>query len=150
MAFHPPVQREFVLALRILDAVGLPYAEAWRMLRPVAARLGIPRPSYSSVRRIVLAERERKRRNADELDRLLADLLAGRFPYVFVEHKLVGLGPRGDPDPDAPAQRPVTARPGRTRRAGRVSPASFTLGLTGSASGGAPKERRVRSRSGFP
>jgi hypothetical protein len=84
------VHREFVLALRVLDAFGMPYAEAWRLLSPVAARLGIPRPSYSSVRRIVIAERERKRPNSDELDRLLADLFAGRFPYVFVEHKLIG------------------------------------------------------------
>ena len=97
MTFHPPVHREFVLALRVLDAFGMPYAEAWRLLRPVAARLGIPRPSYSSIRRILIAERERKRRRADELDRLLADLFAGRFPYVTVEHKLVGLGPSGGP-----------------------------------------------------
>jgi hypothetical protein len=101
------------------------------------------------VRRIVIAERERKRRNADELDQLLADLLAGRFPYVLVEHKLVGLAPRSGAELPGGDQLP-TARPGRTRRGGRVSPASFTLGFTGSASGGAPKERRVRSRSGFP
>ena len=90
MAFHPPVHREFVLALRVIDAFGMPYAEAWRCLSPTAARLGIPRPSYSSVRRIVLAERARKRRHADELDLLLGDLLRGRFPLVFVEHKLIG------------------------------------------------------------
>jgi hypothetical protein len=97
VAFHPPVHREFVLALRIIDAMGLPYAEAWRALRPVAARLGVPRPSYSSVRRIVIAERIRKSRHADELDMLLGDLFRGRFPYVFVEHKLIGVrvGPRG-------------------------------------------------------
>jgi hypothetical protein len=128
MAFHPPVHPEFVLALRILDAVGLPYAEAWRLLRPVAARLGIPRPSYSSVRRIVIAERERQTRNADELDRLLADLLAGRFPYVFVEHKLIGLAPPPDSASahdaarrargGSPARRPRGRReasPGRAR-----------------------------------
>lgn len=86
------MHREFVLALRVIDAFGLPYAEAWRCLRPVAARLGVPRPSYSSVRRIVLTERERKRRHADELDLLLRDLLLGRFPLVFVEHKLIGVG----------------------------------------------------------
>ena len=98
MAFHPPVHREFVLALRVLDAFEMPYAEAWRLLRPVAARLGIPRPSYSTVRRVVIAERERKRRRADELDQLLADLFSGRFPYVFVEHKVVGTaGPRHGP-----------------------------------------------------
>ena len=93
MAFHAAVHREFVLALRVLDAFGMPYAEAWRLLRPVAARLGIPRPSYSSVRRILIAERERKRMRADELDRLLADLFSGRFPYRIVEHKLVGTRP---------------------------------------------------------
>jgi hypothetical protein len=88
VAFHPPVDREFVLALRVLDAFGMPYAEAWRLLRPVAARLGIPRPSYSSVRRIVIAERERKRRQMDDLDRVLAAAVSGRLPFVFVEHKL--------------------------------------------------------------
>jgi hypothetical protein len=121
MAFHPAVHREFVLALRILDAGGLPYAEAWRLLRPVAARLGIPRPSYSSVRRIVLAERERKRRNADELDRLLADLLAGRFPYVLLEHKLVGLGTGGAAEDAGPgaARRARGGSPARRRRAPR-------------------------------
>jgi hypothetical protein len=90
VAFHPPVHREFVLALRVLDAFGMPYAEASRLLRPVAARLGIPRPSYATVRRVLIAERERKRQNADELDLLVRDLFAGRFPYVFLKHKLVG------------------------------------------------------------
>jgi hypothetical protein len=77
--------------LRVLDEFDLAYAEAWRMLRPVARRLGIPRPSYSTVRRICIAERERKRRNADDLDRFLADVLVGKVPYVTVEHKLIGL-----------------------------------------------------------
>ena len=93
MAFHPPVHPGFVGALRVLDEFDLPYAETWRMLRPVARRLGIPRPSYSTVRRICIAERERKRRRKDELDRFLADVLAGKFPYVTVEHKLMNFGP---------------------------------------------------------
>ncbi|HEX5467665.1 MAG TPA: hypothetical protein VFW80_01300 [Gaiellaceae bacterium] len=92
MAFHPSVHPEFVRALRILDAFGMPYAESWRLLSAVAARLGVPRPSYSTVRRILIAERARKRRNADDLDRLLADLFAGRYPYAFVEHKVMGFG----------------------------------------------------------
>jgi hypothetical protein len=90
VAFHPPVHPEFVLALRVLDAFGMSYAEAWRLLRPVSARLGVPRPSYSSVRRILIAERARKQENADLLDVLLADLFRGRFPYRFVEHKVIG------------------------------------------------------------
>jgi hypothetical protein len=90
VAFHPPVHREFVLALRILDGFGMPYAEAWRLLQPVAARLQLPRPSYSSVRRIVMEERRRKDERAELLDLLLSDLFTGRFPYRFVEHKIVG------------------------------------------------------------
>jgi len=93
VAFHPPVHPEFARALRILDAFGMPYAEALRMLVPVAIRLGIPRPSYSTVRRILIAERERKRRHADELDVLLGDLFAGRSPLVAMEHK-AGVGSR--------------------------------------------------------
>ena len=81
------------MALRVLDAFAMPYAEAWRLLRPVSARLGIPRPSYSTVRRVVIAERERKRHRAEELDQLLADLFSGRIPYVLVEHKVVGTAP---------------------------------------------------------
>ncbi|HEU4450881.1 MAG TPA: hypothetical protein VFR63_12995 [Gaiellaceae bacterium] len=80
MAFHPPVHRELVRALRILAAFEMPYAEARRLLRPVAARLGVPRPSYASVRRLVIAEQERKRRRADALEGLLAGLFTGRLP----------------------------------------------------------------------
>jgi hypothetical protein len=80
VAFHAPVRREFVVALRVLDVFELPYAEAWRLLRPVAARLGVPRPSNSSVRRILIAERKRKRRNNEDWDRFLGDVLAGRVP----------------------------------------------------------------------
>ena len=90
MSFHPPVHPEFVRALRILDAFGMPYAEALRMLVPVAVRLGVPRPSYYTVRRVLMAERARKRRNADDLDRLLGDLFAGRSPLVALQHKASG------------------------------------------------------------
>jgi hypothetical protein len=38
----------------------------------------------------VIAERRRKRENAELLDVLLADLFTGRFPTRFVEHKVVG------------------------------------------------------------
>jgi hypothetical protein len=111
MAFHPPVHREFVLALRVLDAFGMPYAEAWRLLRPVSGRLGVPRPSYSTVRRILIAERERKRRQVEDLDRLLADLFTGRFPFVTVEHKVVGLGDTLPPEYGAdPSRGPLPHR----------------------------------------
>lgn len=90
MAFHPPVDPRFVLALRLLAVFDVSYAEAWRLLRPVAARLGIPRPSYYSVRRILMVERAQNRRRKDELDRLMSDLLTGRAPFVTVQHKVFG------------------------------------------------------------
>jgi len=91
MARYAAIHPEFVQALRILDAVGMPYAEAWRRLAPVAARLGVTRPSYSVVRRLAIAERARKERRADDLDLLLTDLLAGLVPLAFVDHKLYGV-----------------------------------------------------------
>ena len=47
---------------------------------------------------------------------------------------------------------PAAARrsPGRTRRGGATSPASFTGGLSGSASGAAPNDARTRSSGGTP
>ena len=75
---------DFVLALRVLDAAGLPYAEAWRLLRPVAARLDVPRPSYFTVRRILREQRVRKERRLEVLDSVLADLLQGRVPLRLV------------------------------------------------------------------
>jgi hypothetical protein len=89
--FTRPFAPNSSLPCGFLDVVGLPCAEAWRLLRPVAARLDTPRPSYSSVRRILIAERERKRRNKEDWDRFLGDMLAGRVPYVSVEHKLIGV-----------------------------------------------------------
>lgn len=73
---HP----EFRLALRILATTEVPPAEALRLLIPTAARLGVARPSYSSVRRILLSERalhEGRRRRRARRDQIVADLLSG-------------------------------------------------------------------------
>jgi hypothetical protein len=75
-----PLHPDFVIAMRVLDSFGMPYAELWRQLIPVSARLGIPRPSYWRVRRFVLAERRRKDRNTEALNRVLRDLFAQRSP----------------------------------------------------------------------
>ena len=66
--------------MRVLDSFGMPYAELWRQLIPVAVRLGIPRPSYWCVRRFVIADRRRKDRNTEVLDQVLRDLFAKRLP----------------------------------------------------------------------
>jgi hypothetical protein len=68
--------------MRVLDAFGMRYAELWRQLIPVSERLGVPRPSYWRVRRFAIADRRRKDRNTEALDRVLCDLFAHRLPYV--------------------------------------------------------------------
>jgi len=77
IAHGPPLHDDYAQALRVLAGVELAYAEAWRALIPVAHRLGIPRPSYSRVRRFMQVERERERRGRDRRDEIIQDLLAG-------------------------------------------------------------------------
>ena len=77
-----PLHPDYVIAMRVLDSFGMPYAELWRQLIPVSARLGIPRPSYWRVRRFVIADRKRKDKNTDGLSRVLRDLMTYRAPRV--------------------------------------------------------------------
>ncbi len=76
-----PLHPEFVVAIRALDADGLPYAEMWRRLAPVAARLGEPRPSYWRVRRRVIEERRLKALRTALADAVLEELLLGKAPW---------------------------------------------------------------------
>jgi hypothetical protein len=71
------MHRDFAEGLRMLAPVDLGYAEAWRLLRPVSARIGVPRPSYWRVRRFLIEERRRVRLRRERRDRILADLMAG-------------------------------------------------------------------------
>jgi hypothetical protein len=50
--------RELVAAL---DEDGAPAAATWRLVGETAANLGLPRPSYPHVRRLVRDERRRRR-----------------------------------------------------------------------------------------
>jgi hypothetical protein len=72
-----PVRPEFVRALRLLAALDCPYAEAYRRLRPLAARLDVPRPSYKRVSRIMRAERRRIAERDAVFEETLGDVLAG-------------------------------------------------------------------------
>ena len=74
-----PRLRELVAAL---DEDG-PVAETWRLVGETAANLGLPRPSYPHVRRLVADER-RRRRARQELRDLLKEaattVVTGRVP----------------------------------------------------------------------
>jgi hypothetical protein len=59
-------------------------AETCRRVGAAAEAMGLPRPSYSHLRRFIREERERR----DAVHRVLADaaneLLAGRVPHPYV------------------------------------------------------------------
>jgi len=72
--------------IRALDRDEQPAAETWRLVAAGAERLGLPRPSYGHVRRLVRVERALRRLRA-EAQRIMRDagvaLLAGRVPPVL-------------------------------------------------------------------
>jgi hypothetical protein len=75
-----PVHPDFLAALRILALGDVHYAEAWRLLRPVAARLDLARPSYWIVRRYLRDERRRVSKRRAHRDQILSELFRGLVP----------------------------------------------------------------------
>jgi hypothetical protein len=84
----------------MLAATDVPPAEALRLLTPIACRLGVPRPSYSSVRRILIIERlllARRQRQLERREQIVADLLSGLVmrPLWLATQGGVDAGPLG-------------------------------------------------------
>jgi hypothetical protein len=79
VATSPRVDPRLVAAAFVVDDSNQPYAETCRRVGEIAQELGIPRPSYDTIRTLLRVERERK----DEIRRLLqpiaGDVLVGRF-----------------------------------------------------------------------
>jgi hypothetical protein len=66
-----------------LDADDQPIAATWRLVNESAAKLGLPRPSYPHVRRLVLAarrHRQLRRELHDVLQQAATTFAAGRVP----------------------------------------------------------------------
>ncbi len=82
-----PIEAEFRRALWILSGTNVSYAEALRRLRPVSARIGVPRPSYATVRRVLIEQRAERKRRREELEPILVDLLQGRIPNLYYHLK---------------------------------------------------------------
>ena len=74
--FHPRLIR----AIHRLDDESVPIAEVWRRVGAWADRRRIPRPGYDNVRRIVLAERERRAEVRQIRNEVAGTLLTGRPP----------------------------------------------------------------------
>jgi hypothetical protein len=77
-ASAPRYSPRVLAAVRELDDRSLPMAETCRRVGVAAERLGLPRPSYVHLRRIILQERRRR----DELRAIATDVarqtIAGR------------------------------------------------------------------------
>ena len=78
----PPPNPDLIAALEALDALGMPYAELWRLLRP-AQRLGCRPPTYWYVRRRAIESRRRKLNRARVVAELYGDMVTGFLPYRF-------------------------------------------------------------------
>lgn len=77
VALAPRYDVRLLRALSRLDDRSRPIAETCRRLGEVADALGLTRPSYVHVRRIVVAERARR-----DAVRALVDLTVGRIVHV--------------------------------------------------------------------
>jgi len=74
--FHPRLVR----AIHRLDDESVPIAEVWRRVGAWAERRGMPRPGYDNVRRIILAERDRRAELRQIRNDVAGTLLTGRTP----------------------------------------------------------------------
>ena len=82
-AAAPRYDQRLLDAIRRVDDDTEPIAETCRRVGDVATELGVPRPSYVHVRRIVRMERERRQRRREKIDDVVSDLLVGRAPKVL-------------------------------------------------------------------
>jgi hypothetical protein len=79
-ASAPRYDPRLIRAIHRLDDPSVSIAEVWRRVNVRADRLGVPRPGYDNVRRIILAERERKAELRAVRNEVLGDLLTGWVP----------------------------------------------------------------------
>ena len=86
-------------AVARLDDRKRPMAETWRHVGRLADRLGLPRPSYDSVRLIIRRHRRRRDDVQQLLEPVVADLLQGRVSAWDVDRVIEAatiLRPAGD------------------------------------------------------
>jgi len=78
----PRYDPRILAAIRRLDDKGEPIAQTCRKVGEAAETLGLPRPSYVHLRRIVKAERQRREETEGLVADLIGDVLAGRAPRL--------------------------------------------------------------------
>jgi hypothetical protein len=83
-----PVDERLVQAILVLDAQEVSYADIRRALRPLAGRLGLHAPAYTTVRRIAITERCIADARTEAVEQILAKLLQGRLPTSYELERL--------------------------------------------------------------
>jgi hypothetical protein len=81
--------------VRLLDRDGVPIAETWRAVGAGANRLGLRRPGYGLMRKLVRLERLRRRVRAETvaaLRRAASGFAAGRIPIPQLLDELEQIG----------------------------------------------------------
>ena len=79
-----PNDSRLVDLVRLLDREGVSVAETWRVVGEGAERLGLWRPGYGLVRRLVRLERRRRELRAQTIEALktaASGFAAGRAPF---------------------------------------------------------------------
>jgi hypothetical protein len=69
--------------MRSIYREGMPYAELWRALIPVAIRIDRPRPTYWQVRRFATEERRRQAERRELIESIADEILAGRWHWTL-------------------------------------------------------------------
>jgi hypothetical protein len=97
----PRYDERILDAIRTLDDRDQPMAEICRRIGDVAGVLGLPRPSYVHLRRLLLTHRQLEddqRARREELREIAADVVAklvtGRFVHAFDVAERVDQAPR--------------------------------------------------------
>jgi hypothetical protein len=79
VAFSPRIDYRLLRAIPHFDDVEQPIAETARQVGRLADELGLTRPSYARIREHVLVERELKELRRRRRERILTDVVAGRY-----------------------------------------------------------------------
>jgi hypothetical protein len=74
----PRLDRRLLLAAKKVDRADESMAETWRKVGRIAWKLGLPRPSYETIRIVVREHRRRRAEVHELLQPVLADLIQGR------------------------------------------------------------------------
>lgn len=83
-----PLDPRVVAAIDVLAAAGYSYAEIRRAIAPAASRAGVPRPAYTTVRRLAREHRDVRRARRTAASPVLEKLLAGRLPSLYELERL--------------------------------------------------------------